>query len=63
MAVYAADEIPQILDQLPGRSRCSTHGPYAVLYTVMDKIVDDYGPVLEGLQNDIDEIEVQVFDG
>ena len=29
----------------------------------MDKIVDDYGPVLDGLQDDIDEIEVQVFDG
>ena len=39
------------------------NGPYAVLYAVMDKIVDDYGPVLEGLQNDIDEIEVQVFNG
>jgi magnesium transporter len=38
-------------------------GPYAVLYAVLDKIVDDYGPVLDGLQNDIDEIEVQVFNG
>ena len=38
-------------------------GPNAVLYAVMDKVVDDYGPVLEGLQNDIDEIEVQVFEG
>ena len=38
-------------------------GPYAVLYAVMDKIVDDYGPVLEGLQDDVDEIEVQVFNG
>ena len=26
------------------------NGPYAVLYAVMDKIVDDYGPVIEGLQ-------------
>ena len=39
------------------------NGPYAVLYAVMDQIVDDYGPVLEGLQGDIDEIEVQVFNG
>jgi magnesium transporter len=39
------------------------HGPFAVLYAVMDKIVDDYEPVLDGLQDDIDEIEVQVFDG
>ncbi|MDN5918021.1 MAG: magnesium and cobalt transport protein CorA [Pseudonocardia sp.] len=39
------------------------HGPYAVIYAVLDKVVDDYAPVLDGLQNDIDEIEVQVFDG
>ncbi|MCX6465824.1 MAG: magnesium and cobalt transport protein CorA [Pseudonocardiales bacterium] len=39
------------------------HGPYAVLYAVLDKVVDDYAPVLDGLQDDIDEIEVQVFGG
>ena len=39
------------------------HGPYAVLYAIMDKVVDDYGPVLDGLLDDIDEIEVQVFGG
>ncbi len=39
------------------------NGPYAVLYAVLDQIVDDYGSVLDGLRNDIDEIEVQVFDG
>ncbi len=39
------------------------NGPFAVLYAIMDKIVDDYGPVLDGLQDDIDEIEVQVFGG
>ena len=38
-------------------------GPNAVLYAVLDKVVDDYGPVLDGLKNDIDEIEVQVFQG
>jgi magnesium transporter len=38
-------------------------GPQAVLYAVADKIVDDYALVLIGLQNDIDEIETQVFDG
>jgi magnesium transporter len=39
------------------------HGPDAVLYAVMDKVVDDYFPVLDGLQNDVDEIETQVFTG
>jgi magnesium transporter len=38
-------------------------GPFAVLYTIMARVVDDYGPVVEGLENDIDEIEVQVFEG
>jgi magnesium transporter len=38
-------------------------GPHAVLYAVLDKVVDDYAPVLDGLQDDIDEIEVQVFGG
>jgi len=39
------------------------HGPDAVLYAVMDRVVDDYFPVLDGLQDDIDEIETQVFTG
>jgi len=39
------------------------HGPFAVLYAVLDCVVDDYGPVLDGLQDDIDQIEEQVFDG
>jgi magnesium transporter len=39
------------------------HGPNAVLYAVMAEVVDDYFPVLDGLQNDIDEIETQVFTG
>jgi magnesium transporter len=39
------------------------HGPFAVLWGVLDRVVDDYGPVLEGLQVDIDEIEEQVFGG
>lgn len=38
-------------------------GPEAVLYAIMDSVVDGYAPVVAGLQNDIDEIETQVFDG
>lgn len=39
------------------------HGPDAVLYAVVDRVVDDYFPVLDGLQDDIDQIESQVFTG
>ena len=38
-------------------------GPEAVLYAILDSVVDGYAPVVAGLQKDIDEIEVQVFRG
>jgi magnesium transporter len=38
-------------------------GPTSVLYAVMDRVVDGYEAVLGGLDNDIDEIEAQVFSG
>jgi magnesium transporter len=38
-------------------------GPQAVLYAVFDEVVDEYQPVILGLENDIDEIENQLFNG
>ncbi len=38
-------------------------GAEAVLYAIMDAVVDGYKPVVEGIANDLDEIETQVFDG
>jgi len=38
-------------------------GTEAILYAILDTVVDGYGPVLKGLENDIDEIEAQVFSG
>lgn len=38
-------------------------GPQAILYAIIDAVVDAYGPVVAGLANDIDEIETQVFGG
>ncbi len=36
-------------------------GPEAVLHAILDRVVDDYGPVVAGLEKDIEEIEAQVF--
>nr|WP_296780947.1 magnesium and cobalt transport protein CorA [Rhodococcus sp. (in: high G+C Gram-positive bacteria)] len=36
-------------------------GTEAVLYAILDQVVDEYLPVVDGLQNDIDEIEDQLF--
>jgi magnesium transporter len=38
-------------------------GSEAILYAIMDRVVDGYAPVVRGLENDIDEIEVEVFSG
>ncbi|KNC19695.1 transporter [Arthrobacter sp. RIT-PI-e] len=38
-------------------------GPQAVLYALLDQVVDEYGPVVEGLEIDIDEIEDELFGG
>ncbi|MGW2695226.1 magnesium and cobalt transport protein CorA [Streptomyces sp. NPDC001296] len=38
-------------------------GPEAVLYAILDAVVDGYAPVVTGVQNDIDEIETEVFRG
>ncbi|MBD8042597.1 magnesium/cobalt transporter CorA [Arthrobacter sp. Sa2BUA2] len=38
-------------------------GPHAVLYAILDQVVDEYAPVAVGLENDIDEIEDELFGG
>lgn len=38
-------------------------GPLAALYGILDQVVDEYAPVVAGLENDIDEIEDQLFNG
>jgi magnesium transporter len=36
-------------------------GPAAVLYAILDQVVDEYEPVAAGLENDVDEIEDDLF--
>lgn len=38
-------------------------GTMGVLYAVLDALVDDYFPVITGISEDVDEIELQVFSG
>ncbi|WP_395245262.1 magnesium and cobalt transport protein CorA [Agromyces sp. MMS24-K17] len=38
-------------------------GSDAVLYAILDEVVDEYAPIVAGLENDIDEIEEQLFSG
>jgi len=59
----AEPDLGAVRTRLEADPQLLRQGPNAVLYAVLDKVVDDYGPVMDGLQTDIDEIEVQVFDG
>jgi magnesium transporter len=47
--------------RLEHRSDLLAAGTGGVLYAIIDKIVDDYEPVVEGVANDIQQIEQQVF--
>jgi magnesium transporter len=38
-------------------------GELAIAHAIVDRVVDDYAPVVAGIENDIDEIEDDVFDG
>jgi magnesium transporter len=58
-----ASELRDVRRSMEGRPELLRRGPMAVLYTIMDRIVDDYEPVVAGLENDIDEIEEEVFGG
>ena len=46
---------------MEGDPELLARGPEAVLYAILDELVDEYAPVLAGLDNDIDEIDAQMF--
>ena len=56
-------ELKDVRHELEGDTQLLSHGPGAVLHAIVDHVVDDYGPALTGLGEDIDEIENQVFSG
>ncbi|WP_017570526.1 magnesium and cobalt transport protein CorA [Nocardiopsis halotolerans] len=48
---------------LEAEPRVLAHGTLAVVHAVLDLVVDGYAPVVSELQDDIDEVENQVFGG
>ena len=53
-------EVREALEEQPDHLR---HGPGAVLHAILDRVVDDYVPAIEGLEADIDEVEEEIFSG
>jgi magnesium transporter len=54
------DRVRRRLESMP---ELLSRGSEAILYAIMDRMVDDYAPVVAGLEHDIDEIETEVFSG
>jgi magnesium transporter len=48
---------------LEGEPELLRRGPEAILYAILDQVVDNYGPVVESVRADIEEIEEEVYSG
>lgn len=57
----ASPDLSAARRHLEGDREMLARGPEAVLYGILDAVVDGYAPVVAGLENDIDEIESEVF--
>jgi magnesium transporter len=58
-----ASELHEARLRLERRSELLKEGPPSVLWAILDKVVDDYVPVVEGLEQDIEDVESTVFSG
>jgi magnesium transporter len=51
----------------PARERLEQHpellemGAASAVWAILDKVVDDYAPVVDGIENDIEEVEEDIF--
>lgn len=58
-----APDLGEVRKQLEAEPDLLRRGPETILHAIMDRVVDDYAPVVDGLGNDIQEIEAEVFGG
>jgi magnesium transporter len=56
-----ASELSPVRRELEAEPERLALGPVAVVHAILDRVVDDYRPVLDGLDHDISEIEAEVF--
>ncbi|MFF6988834.1 CorA family divalent cation transporter [Streptomyces sp. NPDC010273] len=59
----AAPDLSAVRQRMEESPELLRLGPEAVLYAILDAVVDGYAPVVAGVQTDIDEIETEVFRG
>src|SRR5436190_13009337 len=58
-----ASKLHEARQRLEQRPELLAAGGSSALWAILDEVVDDYAPVVAGLERDIDEIEATVFSG
>jgi len=58
-----ASELRGARQRLEQRPELLAVGSLSALWAILDQVVDGYGPVVDGLEYDIDQIEATVFSG
>ena len=58
-----ASDLHDARTRLEDRPELLSEGPASALWAIMDKIVDDYAPVVQCLERDVEELEERVFQG
>jgi magnesium transporter len=58
-----ASELHGARQRLEQRPELLAAGSASVLWAILDHVVDDYAPVVAGLEHDMDQIEATVFSG
>ena len=56
-----ASSLKPVREDLENDPKHLGRGPGAVLHAILDRVVDDYQPAIEGLETDIDEVEEELF--
>jgi magnesium transporter len=58
----AASELTGVRKHLEAHPELLEAGPAAAVWAILDKVVDDYQPVVDGIDNDITEVETEIFE-
>jgi magnesium transporter len=59
----APSRLHEARQRLEQRPKLLAAGSSSALWAILDEVVDDYAPVVAGLERDVDEVEATVFSG
>jgi magnesium transporter len=57
----AASDLHDVRTTIEANPALLGRGPSAALHAIVDRVVDDYEPVMVGIEDDVEEVEAEVF--